>query len=119
MLLAADLTRMRAVQALTFDLTATITRPSGGTDDGAGGRLPTSPATSTSPCRLAPHRGEKGEEVVAGAIQGMNQWDITFPALTDVQSKDRITIGTKSYEVISLRAPSSRETARTVLCVER
>lgn len=118
MLSATELAMMRATQALTFDLTATITRLVS-SDDSAGGQLPSTPTTSTSPCRLAPHRSALSEEVEAALIQGKSLWDITFPALTDVRYQDRITISGQEYEVISRYAPKSRETARTVLCVER
>jgi hypothetical protein len=118
MLSAAELAMMRATQALTFDLTATITRLVS-SEDGAGGQLPATPTTSTSACRLAPHKSALSEEVEAAMIQGKALWDITFPALTDVRYQDRIAIGGQEYEVISRYGPKSRETARMVLCVER
>ena len=118
MLNAAELAIMRGTQNLRFDLTATISRP-GGTDDGEGGTLPGAPTTSTSPCCRIPHKAADREEVIAAQIQGRSVWDISFPALTDVQLQDRITIGDTSYEVISLYGPKSRETARVALCVGR
>lgn len=118
MLSAGELAIMRGIQNKRFDLTATITR-STGTDDGAGGTLPGSPTTFTSPCCRAPHKASDRENMVAGNIQGSGVWDITFPALTDIRDADRITIDGQGYEVISHYAPKSRETARMVLCVER
>lgn len=114
----ADLTRARALQNRTFDLTATITRPTT-IDDGGGGTLPGPDVITTSPCRLSPHKAADREAIVAGAVQGVGLWDITFPALTDVGFADRITIGAQGYEVISRYGPKSRETARVVLCVQR
>lgn len=118
MLSDADLARARELQNRTFDLTATVTRLVT-IDDGAGGTLPGVPVTFTSPCRLSPHKAADREAVVAGAVQGVNLWDVTFPALTTVGYADRITIGTQEFEVISRYAPKSRETARVVLCVMR
>ncbi len=119
----ADITRARALQARSFDLTATVTRLVFA-DDGAGGQLPGTPTTFTSPCRIAGHKSALGEQIVAGAMQGAGLWDITFPALTDIRLEDRVTIvhsstDTRSYEVINAYAPKSRETARQVLAVER
>jgi hypothetical protein len=119
MLTTAELSIFRSTQVLRFDLTATVTRPAAGTDDGEGGKLPASPTTFTSACCRAAHKAADREEVVAAKIQGRSVWDITFPALTDVRLTDRITIEGKDYEVISLYAPKSRETARMILAVER
>ena len=118
-----DLTRMRALQARSFDLTATVTRLVF-SDDGAGGQLPGTPTTFTSACRISGHKSALGEQIVAGAMQGAGLWDITFPALTDIRLEDRVTIvhsptDTRSYEVINAYAPKSRETARQVLAVQR
>lgn len=118
MLTPAELAIMRGTQEMRFDLTATITRP-GGTDDGAGGKLPGAPTTFNVPCCRLPHKSAVGEEVEAGTIQGEGLWDISFPALTDVRLQDQITINGHGYEVISPQGPKSRETARVVLCVER
>ena len=119
----ADIARARALQARSFDLTATVTRLVM-VDDGAGGQLPGTPTTFTSPCRISGHKSALGEQIVAGAMQGAGLFDITFPALTDIRLEDRITIvfsgtETKSYEVINAYSPKSRETARQVLAVER
>lgn len=118
MLTAAELAMMRSTQSQRFDLTATVSRPNGTTDN-AGGALPSAPTTFDSACCRTPHKSALGEEVEAGAIQGKGLWDITFPALTDARLQDQITIGSQSYEVVKLDAPKSRETARVVLCVER
>lgn len=114
-----QLTLERTLQNATFDLVATITRPGTGTDDGEGGIIPGTSTTFTSPCRLIPRRSEKGEALAASALRAGTVWNITFPALTDIRLNDRITINDLSYEVIARYAPKSRETARTVLCVER
>jgi len=119
----ADIARARALQARSFDLTATVTRLVFA-DDGAGGQLPGTPTTFTSPCRISGHKSALGEQMVGGALQGAGLWDITFPALTDIRLEDRVTIvhsstDTRSYEVMNMSAPKSRETARQVLAVER
>ncbi|MGP1664478.1 MAG: hypothetical protein ACTS5I_00895 [Rhodanobacter sp.] len=117
------LAQARALQAKTFDLVATITRLVE-VDDGAGGTLPGTPVTTTSPCRVSGHKSAIGEQIVGGAMQGAGLWDITFPALTDIRLEDRITVvfsptNTRNYEVVNAYAPKSRETARVVLAVER
>lgn len=123
MLSDADLARARALQAKSFDLTATILREVM-IDDGGGGTYPGDPITIATPCRISEHKSAAGEVVVAGVLQGANLFDLTFPALTDIRLADRVTIvfsatETRSYEVLNMSAPKSRETARVVLVQER
>lgn len=118
LLTPAELAIFRTTQLMRFDLTATIERP-GGTEDSSGGFLPGSPTTFTSPCCITPHRAAQQETLVGAELQGQALWDISFPALTDIKQTDQITVDGQGYEVVSLQAPKSRETARVVLCVER
>ena len=119
----AVISKARALQERTFDLTAMITREVM-VDDGAGGELPGTPETYTFPCRISEHKSASGERVVAGAIEGASLFDITVPALTDIRLGDDITIvfsatDTRHYEVMNMSAPKSRETARVVLAQQR
>ena len=115
---AATLAQVRAMQALTFDKTATVTRAVY-VDDGEGGTLPGTPITFTSPCRLSPNKTADSEAVIAGAIDTTGMWEITFPALTDIRASDDITVDGKSFEIARVYGPKSRETARVVLAVEK
>lgn len=118
MLAASDLARMRAAQATTFDLTATVSHPNF-TDDGEGGRLPAAATTFAAACRLAPHKTADGEMLVAERFQGKALWDITFATGTDIHADSTITIGARGLEVASRRGPHTLDTALVVLCVER
>lgn len=120
MLTSAELTALRATQALTLDLTAVITRGGGTTSDGAGGTVQTAATTvATVACRLAPAQTADREALVAGGLQAQAAWRIAVPQGTDVRRTDRLTIGTRVFEVISVYGPRSYETARVALCVER
>lgn len=119
----ATLVQARAMQARTFDLTATVTREVL-IDDGGGGTYPGTSVIFQTPCRISGHKSAAGEVMVAGVLQGQSLFDITMPALTDIRLADRITIvfsatDTRTYEVLNMSAPKSRETARTVLAQER
>lgn len=117
------ITQARALQARTFDLQAVITRQVW-IDDGAGGTYPGDPVLINVACRISEHKSAAGEQLVAGALVGQSLFDVTFPAGTDVRLADRFSItfsggDTRSYEVLNMSAPKSRETARVVLCQER
>ena len=119
MLTTAEMAIMRSTQQGRFDRTATIVRAGTGTDDGAGGRLDSPPLTATVPCSVRPRNSAQPEKVAGAMIQPATQFDITFPALTDVRPEDEVTIEGRTYAVVSVYGPASRETARMVLAVER
>lgn len=118
MLTSADLTAMRAVQALTFDRQAVITRGGGSTSDGAGGTITGSPVTvATVACRLAPNQTADREAIAAAGLQAQTVWRLTVPQGTDLRTSDRVTVGSQGYEVLAVYGPRSYETARVALCV--
>ncbi len=116
MLSTAELTDMRALQALTFDQVATVTRRTY-TDDGAGGQTE-STSTSSLPCRVAPASAGQ-RQMLAGQYAELAAWRVTFAALADVRTSDMVTVAGHSLEVIAVLGAESRETAKVVLCVER
>jgi hypothetical protein len=56
---------------------------------------------------------------VAGQLNERTAWRITFAANADVRETDMITVGTRSFEVLTLLAGGSWETARVALCALR
>lgn len=107
---------MRSVQVLTLVDTATIHRRTYAAD-GMGGQTETV-ATSSAACRVAPASAAQ-VEMVAGQVAEKQVWRITFAAEADVRKADRLTVGSKQYEVLAVLGPESRETARITVCVER
>lgn len=90
------------------------------TDTATGDGTSQSPSTVASgvACRLSA-RGRSASEVVggAGAIRAATEWTIWLPALTDVTTRDRILVGSRTFEVQRVDA-KSYETARAALCTE-
>lgn len=116
MLTTAELTDMRATQALTLDQTATVTRRVYA-DDGAGGSTE-STTTASLPCRVAPASGGQ-RQMLGGQFAELSVWRVTFAALADVRKNDKVDVLGKKLEVQLVMGPESRETARVTLCVER
>lgn len=116
MLTATELADMRAVQTLTFDQVATVTRRVL-TPDGTGGQT-ASNTTSSLPCRVAPASG--AQRSMLGAQYAESQaWKVTFAAGVDVRMTDRIAVAGHNFEVVAVLGTESRETARVTLGVER
>ena len=116
MLLTAELTDMRAIQALTFDQVATVTRRVL-TDDGSGGQTESN-ATFSLPCRVAPASGMQ-RQMMGAQYAELQSWKVTFAALSDVRLTDRISVAGHSIEVVAVLGTESRETALIVLGVQR
>lgn len=116
MLTAPELAAIQATQLLTLTDACTITRRAL-VSDGAGGQTETWPTTITTTCRVAPVAAS--EAVLAGQQRIVANWKITLPANTDVRGEDRIVVGARSFEVVAIMGPETRESARIVLCQER
>jgi len=87
------------------------------TGDGAGGFTESWSTVATVACRVAPSGQSPQERVIAERLTATSVWTVTLPALTDVQSADRIVVGTRTFEVIGVLARSD-ELARRVVCTE-
>jgi hypothetical protein len=117
MLTDAQLTAMRAVQAEAMTQTATITRLAQSSDD-MGGYTEES-STSTAACRIAPTLNMPDATIYAGRLQEGLPWRVYLPAGTDVREGDRLTVGSKTLEVLGILAPHTYETATCCVCAER
>lgn len=69
-------------------------------------------------CRVSA-RGRSASEAVGGAqaIRAATEWTIWLPAATDVTVRDRIVVGSRTFEVQRVDA-KSYETSRAALCTE-
>lgn len=117
MLSATELATMREVQALTMQTACTIVRRAW-VADGLGGQTET---TTTTPavCRIAASANMPDYQLVGGRVNEAALWRATFPAGTDVRKTDLLTIGERAFEVLGILAPSTYETARVCVCVEK
>jgi len=125
MLSADEMAQFRATQELTMTDSAEIQRPTVALD-GMGGTTKTWVAIGTIKCRIAVNVGALSSTgganslsgTLAGQIVEKAPWRVTFPALTDVRTSDRLVVGSKRLEVVGISGPSTYETARISICVD-
>lgn len=116
MLTATEQAAMQAVQRLTLTEACTVSRRTLASDS-AGGYSNTWATAATTVCRIAPVSAN--EAALAGQQRIVASWKVTLPASTDVRGEDRVVVGARSFEVIAILGPETRETARVCLCQER
>ena len=113
---ATGLAQLQAVIQETFTATATIKRRTQ-VSDGAGGFTDTYPTVATSACSFTATQITPVERENAIGIQTISFFQFSFPAGTDVRSADRITVGSRTFEVVAPRH-GSLEILRRVLAQE-
>lgn len=116
MIIASELAAMRATQALTLTTACTIGRRTYASD-GMGGQTETITNTA-SLCRCTASNNAPDYQIYAARANETMLWRITFAAGADVLETDKITIGTRAYEVLGVLAPGTVETARVTVCME-
>ena len=97
----------------TFDKTCVIVRTAG-TSDGMGGYGTETTFAGTVACRIGFPIGGATEGVAAGQLQAVGTHVITMPAFTDIGPSDRVTIGTRVFNVIGGTGERSHELSRRV-----
>lgn len=74
-------------------------------------------ATGVS-CRVSPRGRSAAESLGADqSLQAIADWTVWMPALQDVTPKDRVVVGSRTFEVVVVTA-RSYEAVRAVLCRE-
>jgi head-tail adaptor len=116
MLTADEITTMRSTLNTSLPDTAQVQRRTL-TPDGAGGFTESWSTVATVACRLSPAGRSPEERVIAERLTATSTWTLTVPALTDVQTADRVVVGSRTFEVAAALARSS-EISRRVICVE-
>ena len=103
---SAQIALMRTAASAVYPDTGTITRASRVTD-GEGGMIATYATVTTASCWLDP-TGKAAEilQVYAERIGERQATTINFPAGTDVQEGDRVTIGGVTWEVLGILSGS-------------
>jgi head-tail adaptor len=119
MLSTADVDAMRATLEESLPDSCAVVR---GTyaSDGAGGRTQSGSSSTTVACRVSPTSLTlRNAELITGErLTAVAPWTITLPAETDVTVSDRITSGSRTFEVAAVLDPRSWELGRRVLCEE-
>lgn len=115
MLSSAEIAAMRSVQAQALPDTCTIQRK-GGNSDGRGGQTVSySVHASNVACRLGRAGSRSGIETIdADKLQQQTPWVVTFAYDQDVRNTDRIVIGTRTFEAVSIEPHEEWTTALRV-----
>jgi head-tail adaptor len=118
MLSAGEIAGMRAQIGETLVDTAVIQTRSFVDNQGGGGTLVWA-VSGTVDCHVAPviARGDQ-EQLVADRTTSTADWWVTVPAETPITSTSRLTVGSRTFEVVSLQAPRSWELHRRLQCAE-
>lgn len=111
MLTEKDLESLRTTMNRSLPGTAVITSPTF-TEDGMGGGTASFSVAGTVDCRVEPIGGREFE--VADRISSEADWIITFPALTDVATEDRVVTNGGTFAVVAVRGPRTFEVSRRV-----
>jgi head-tail adaptor len=117
MISAADLAAMTAQLTASMPDTVLIQRKTL-TSDSAGGQTAVWSTVATVAGRVSPSQFPPWEKLFADRVGSHSNWTVTVPAGTDVRTEDRLLAGTRTLEVIEVRAPRSWEMARVVFAAE-
>jgi head-tail adaptor len=118
---SADVTAIRALVAAVLPDTCSILRNTGGSDN-EGGQTDTWTTEATGvPCEIASWMGRSGghQAVIDDLLDASTTYRVFVPVATDVRFKDRITAGSRLFEVAAVMNPGSLEVERECICTER
>ena len=105
----------RAIEA-TLVSTAQVWRKTQ-VPDTSGGFTDTYAVVATEPCRFYPTQITPVERETAALVQTVAFWRFVFPYTADIRSTDRLTVGTRTFEVVQAGL-GSIETTLLALCQE-
>lgn len=112
---AAELSVIESLLTETRTDTVLVTRPTQ-VSDGAGGFTTTYAEVHSYPGHVHQMEFRNAEELrIAEKVRGVEYWEITLPKQADVLIKDRLEVGTRQFEVVSVDAPQTIEVERNVI----
>lgn len=116
----SDLDGMQALAADLLPDTAAITRTQTTRDSSGGVKTASTTNVATVPCRVTVRSqdGSAREDVHAERPTSRVEWILTVPAGTDLRASDRVTVGSRVFEVTGLLA-GSYEAHRRAVCQEQ
>lgn len=85
--------------------------------DSAGGHTETT-STATRACRLSPDNTLASESTIGDRVSAEQRWIVTVPYDAVVAVKDRIEIGTRSFDVVAVDTDRTWDMCKRVRCVE-
>lgn len=111
----STLTDMRAAQAEAMPETVLVKRLTN-TTDSQGGYTRTWATNATTTGRISTTAGQ--ERKLGDKIVAMGDYLVTVPYTVDVTAKDRLVIGSRTFEIVHVMDKESWETARRCVCKE-
>jgi SPP1 family predicted phage head-tail adaptor len=102
----ALLSGLRTVADSVRSETARISRATP-TADGQGGVTDAWATVAAVSCYVTAMRTQAAEGVVADQLQGRVGFYVYLPHDADVRAQDRLVVGTRTYEVLGVQAPTS------------
>lgn len=118
MVSTAQLASLRTVANRELLDRCVIEQPVKTRDDSGGTSTAWQTVASNVPCRLTAAQLTPEEQVIAEQISAITAWRIALPAGTAVESKYRIIIGGRIFEVAAALGPRTDEVLRRVLAQE-
>lgn len=115
MITADQLSAMQSTVAATLTETATVKRKTLA-PDGMGGTTETWATVATVACSRSTGVSQ-AEQAVADRLSVVRPWVVRVPAAADVTNKDRLVIGGRTFEVVSLSG-GTIDVSRRLLCQE-
>jgi hypothetical protein len=116
---ATKLTQSQQVDQLGFmPATVTILRDTNLASDGQGGWQSNYVSVGTVAGRLRALGGDAQEVEVAGELAGLTRGVLAIPSGTDIRVRDRVQIGTATYEVIDPLSLATWGAERRVILVQ-
>ena len=117
MLTDDDLDAMRETLEESLPETAAILRLTT-TATETGGASESWATAATVAARLAPGSYAGSESDIASRLTSTRSWTITLPQGTDIRQADRIEIGSRTFEVVTVLSARSYQVSARVSCVE-
>lgn len=119
MFTAAELADLRSEQNAAMPDTCVISRPTLSQND-IGEETSSYATSSTVACRLAARTAASydTERTIGDQWSAFHRWDLTVPYGTDIQTTDRVVIGSRTFEIDSVDAGASYATAIRALVTE-
>ena len=109
MLTAAEITAMQSTVNSALPDSATISRVTL-TTTSLGGSSEGWATVATVACRVSPLVVSSAVERAAADVEmAVSPWVITLPANTDIRITDRVVVGARTFEVVSLQVRRSWE----------
>lgn len=114
---AAELVCLREGITASWPDTVHITRATR-TSDNAGGFTTSWATVATVAGKVQPDLTQPAEPVAGDRQSSVQRWWVRLPHGTDVTTRDRLVVGTRTFEVVGVIGGHSLELFRMTRCIE-